>query len=271
MLSVAFVLALISSFIVHPDSAWLAYPDYRTLALLFCLMIIVAGLQHLGVFALLGQTLIKKGPQPAHALRHHDPALLFLQHDHHQRRQPHHLRSLYYPRFPYGRARRPRAQAHRSRDHRRQPGQHGHPIAIRKISISTPSPKCPSEISPGPSGHTPPSPSSCSSSASAACAKRPSPTVSPATNRAPRSRRRKTSVAPCCPFLALLALCLLVVFRVLPYGPVLLIVVAVIFVVDRRLFRQVDYGLLATFLCFFVFIGNVGRIPRPSAPSSSPS
>ena len=65
VLSVAFVLALISSFIVHPDSAWLAYPDYRTLALLFCLMIIVAGLQHLGVFALLGQTLIKK----AHSLR----------------------------------------------------------------------------------------------------------------------------------------------------------------------------------------------------------
>ena len=66
------------------------------------------------------------------------------------------------------------------------------------------------------------------------------------------------------PFLALLALCLLVVFRVLPYGPVLLIVVAVIFVVDRSLFRQVDYSLLATFLCFFVFIGNVGRIPAVS-------
>ena len=53
----------------------------------------------------------------------------------------------------------------------------------------------------------------------------------------------------------------MVVLRVLPYLPVLLCVAAVVFAVDRRLFRSVDYFLLLTFLCFFVFIGNLKRIP----------
>ena len=43
VLCVAFILAVLSAFMVHPDAAYLAYPDYRTIALLFCLMIIVAG------------------------------------------------------------------------------------------------------------------------------------------------------------------------------------------------------------------------------------
>ena len=44
---------------VHPDAAYLAYPDYRTIALLFCLMIIVAGFQSIGIFAMLGHFLLK--------------------------------------------------------------------------------------------------------------------------------------------------------------------------------------------------------------------
>ena len=57
---VSFLLALLSAFAVHPDSSYLTYPDYRTLALLFCLMIIVAGLQSLGIFSMLSQFLLKK-------------------------------------------------------------------------------------------------------------------------------------------------------------------------------------------------------------------
>lgn len=57
---VSFLLALLSAFAVHPDSSYLTYPDYRTLALLFCLMIIVAGFQSLGVFSLLGESLLKR-------------------------------------------------------------------------------------------------------------------------------------------------------------------------------------------------------------------
>ena len=57
---ISFLLAVLSALAVRPDRAYLSYPDYRTLALLFCLMIIVAGFQSLGVFSLLGQTLLKR-------------------------------------------------------------------------------------------------------------------------------------------------------------------------------------------------------------------
>ena len=57
---VSLILAIISSFAVHPDKVWFTYPDYRTLALLFCLMIIVAGFKSLGVFEFFGGYLLKK-------------------------------------------------------------------------------------------------------------------------------------------------------------------------------------------------------------------
>ena len=67
------------------------------------------------------------------------------------------------------------------------------------------------------------------------------------------------------PFLILLVLCLLVVFRVLPYQPVLICVMCVVLVVNRKLYLSVDYFLLLTFLCFFIFIGNMKRIPEISS------
>ena len=45
---VSLVLAVLSALAVRPDAAYLSYPDYRTLALLFCLMLIVAGFRSLG-------------------------------------------------------------------------------------------------------------------------------------------------------------------------------------------------------------------------------
>ena len=56
----------------------------------------------------------------------------------------------------------------------------------------------------------------------------------------------------------LFVLCLLSVFRVLPYPALLAVVLAGMLIFDRGLFRKVDYGLLATFFCFFLFAGNVG-------------
>ena len=61
-------------------------------------------------------------------------------------------------------------------------------------------------------------------------------------------------------YLALFGLCLLSVFRLVPYAAVTAGVLAVFLVLDRKLLRRVDYGLLLTFLCFFVFSGNLGRI-----------
>ena len=56
----------------------------------------------------------------------------------------------------------------------------------------------------------------------------------------------------------LFVLCLLSVFRVLPYLALLAVVLSAMVIFDRPLFRKVDYGLLATFFCFFLFAGNVG-------------
>ena len=56
----------------------------------------------------------------------------------------------------------------------------------------------------------------------------------------------------------LFVLCLLAVFRVLPWPALLAVVLAAMLLFDRPLFRRVYYGLLATFFCFFLFAGNLG-------------
>lgn len=62
-------------------------------------------------------------------------------------------------------------------------------------------------------------------------------------------------------YLCLFVLCLLSVFHLLPYPILLLIVCTALLLADRSLYRTLDYGLLATFVCFFVFAGNIGAIP----------
>ncbi|MCH5201247.1 MAG: citrate transporter [Oscillospiraceae bacterium] len=61
-------------------------------------------------------------------------------------------------------------------------------------------------------------------------------------------------------FLLLFLLCLLSVFRVVPDYVCLIGAVLAAAVFDRSLFVKVDYALLATFVCFFVFVGNIARI-----------
>ena len=61
-------------------------------------------------------------------------------------------------------------------------------------------------------------------------------------------------------FSLLFLLCLCTVARLLPYQLVFAAVLAAILVYDRKLLGRVDYCLLLTFTCFFVFIGNMGRI-----------
>ena len=58
----------------------------------------------------------------------------------------------------------------------------------------------------------------------------------------------------------LFALCLLTVFRILPYGIMTVVVLAVIAVVEFSILKELDFGLLVTFVCFFIVSGNLGRI-----------
>ena len=62
-------------------------------------------------------------------------------------------------------------------------------------------------------------------------------------------------------YLALFALSLLVVFRILPFVLGLVIIFVVIFLVDREALLSVDYALLGTFFFFFIFAGNLSRLP----------
>ena len=50
VLTVALLLAVISAFIVPPDSVYVDYIDFRTLAILFCLMTVVAGFSQQGMW-----------------------------------------------------------------------------------------------------------------------------------------------------------------------------------------------------------------------------
>lgn len=59
----------------------------------------------------------------------------------------------------------------------------------------------------------------------------------------------------------LFALDLLTVARIIPYGAALGVTVISLLLVDRSIFRRVDYSLLLTFVGFFIFIGNIGRLP----------
>ncbi|MBE6633986.1 MAG: citrate transporter [Ruminococcaceae bacterium] len=65
-------------------------------------------------------------------------------------------------------------------------------------------------------------------------------------------------------YLALFALAVIMVFRLIPYQLVLLLVPVVLLFADRRALRMVDYPLLLTFVCFFIFAGNMSRIPAVS-------
>jgi Na+/H+ antiporter NhaD/arsenite permease-like protein len=68
---------------------------------------------------------------------------------------------------------------------------------------------------------------------------------------------------------ALFAVCLLAVVYIVPYGAALAVVAAAALLVDRRVLRRVDYGLLLTFVFLFIFIGNIKSLPAVSQALSS--
>jgi len=66
-------------------------------------------------------------------------------------------------------------------------------------------------------------------------------------------------------YLVLFGLCLLSVCRILPYGILTLLVIVSLLLARRQLLGQVDYMLLLTFVCFFIFSGNLGQMPAVRA------
>lgn len=62
-------------------------------------------------------------------------------------------------------------------------------------------------------------------------------------------------------YLVLFGLCLLSVCRILPYSILTVIVIVALLLARQQLLGQVDYMLLLTFVCFFIFSGNLGQMP----------
>ena len=61
-------------------------------------------------------------------------------------------------------------------------------------------------------------------------------------------------------YLALFALSIAIVFRGIPYFIGLIVIPPVLIFADKKALKDVDYGLLFTFVFFFIFAGNMARI-----------
>ena len=77
----------------------------------------------------------------------------------------------------------------------------------------------------------------------------------------PMTKEASCSPAKLCLLLVAFGLCILNVLRVLPISYLLLVIVPFLFFLDRSLFREVDYKLLLLFFFLFLLVGNITRIP----------
>ena len=256
---VSLVLAVLSALIVHPDAGYAAYPDYRTIALLFCLMIIVAGAQSLGIFAMLGHFLLK-GAGSVKKLSAIMVLLCFFS----SMVITNDVALITFVPFTLmifqmgGRIDRVLKLVVLAT------------IAANLGSMATPIGNPQNLYLYSISGFSVPQFAwavlpyvgiALVMLMAAVMAGRDEPLMN-VEIREKTKRNGKKFWGKAAVFLVLLFLCLLVVFRILPYQPVLICVMVTVLLVDRKLYLSVDYFLLLTFLCFFVFIGNMKRIPE---------
>lgn len=265
VLCISFLLAVLSAFVIKPDILYLTYPDYRIIALLFCLMIIVAGFQSLGIFSMLGHFLITR----AGSVRGLSVVMVLLcffssmviTND---------VTLITFVPFTIlvlrmsGRVERILKL-----------------IVLETIAANLGSMATPignpqnlylysiSDLTAGEfmQAVIPYAGLSLVLLVVVVFVGKDEPLldVSVKDEQEKRAGRKAGRVfGHAVPLLILLILCLLVVFRILPYQPVLICVILVILVINRKLYLSVDYFLLLTFLCFFVFIGNMKRIPQVS-------
>lgn len=71
-------------------------------------------------------------------------------------------------------------------------------------------------------------------------------------------KSEKISVPKVLIYAAVFVVCLLAVASIINEYICLGLTVLILFLTDRRVFAKIDYSLLATFVCFFIFVGNLG-------------
>lgn len=60
VLIISFILAVVSAFFVVPSTKYFDYIDFRTLGLLLCLMVVMAGFNHLGILKFIAEKMLTK-------------------------------------------------------------------------------------------------------------------------------------------------------------------------------------------------------------------
>lgn len=66
-------------------------------------------------------------------------------------------------------------------------------------------------------------------------------------------------------YVALFCICILAVLRIISVSIAFAVTLCAIMIFDRKVLKKVDYSLLLTFVGFFIFIGNMGRLPMFSS------
>lgn len=261
VLSIAAVLAAASTFAVHPDRLYIGYIDFRTLAILFCLMSVMAGLRRLSIFDRLGSALLSKTKSFSQValvlvglcffgsmIITNDVALITF------------VPFTFVVLGLLGDALSEKWAV---------PIVAMQTVAANLGSMATPIGNPQNLYLYGLSGLSFGQflaltfPYAAASAVLlvvwvlAACRKAP-PMASFRPERPPMESGAKKLTAL---YGMLFALCLACVARVISYGVMLAVCALAVTVFDRKTLRHVDYSLIATFVAFFIFIGNLGRIP----------
>lgn len=258
VLCIAVLLALVSMFFVPPDAEYAGYIDLRTLGILFCLMTVVAGLKGLGVFSVLAQKLLKR----VRTVRGLVIALVLMcfffsmviTND---------VALITFVPFTFELLRLAGEQAERE-------------WLVSAVAMQTAAANLGSMLTPlgnpqnlylyGRAGMTagglaalmlPYSALSLAMIMLWIALRRGGGSISVRFEEKREIAGKKRLVM----YIALFAVCLLAVLRVIWWQAAAAVVLVCVLAADRGVLRGVDWGLLATFVGFFVFVGNMGRIP----------
>ncbi len=268
VLTVAIVLAVISAVPVTPDKAYAGYIDFRTLSILFCLMAVMAGLQKLGVFRKVAGMLLRHTRNTVQLVE-----VLVLLCFFFSMVITNDVSLITFVPFTFIVLRLSGEDAMKK-------------LAVPVIILQTIAANLGSMLTPigNPQNLYLYGKAQMSAGAfillmlpyslvsllllvlcAAVTAKRSKisvqgvTTVSLGDNVESETAERKGYLLPM--YLLLFLLCLFTVARVIPYPVTLVIVAAAVLILDRSTITKVDYSLLLTFVGFFVFIGNMGRMP----------
>ena len=268
VLTVAIVLAVISAVLVVPDKAYAGYIDFRTLSILFCLMAVMAGLQKLGVFRKVAGMLLRHTHNTVQLLE-----VLVLLCFFFSMVITNDVSLITFVPFTFIVLRLSGEDAMKK-------------LAVPVIVLQTIAANLGSMLTPigNPQNLYLYGKAQMSAGAfillmlpyslvsllllvlcAAVTAKRSKisvqgvTTVSLGDNVESETAEGKGYLLPM--YLLLFLLCLFTVARVIPYPVTLVIVAVAVLISDRSTITKVDYSLLLTFVGFFVFIGNMGRMP----------